>query len=140
MTRAALAFLSSILISSTLTIAASSPDPVKDCPKGLTCFKSGTPASLVEQIVARPELGIVPFTLPEAAAIDRKLITLQRDKTLAGLNKKRWANLSASVGAAYYPETGEYDPYAYVSMSAGQLGVWGGFSGSTPMVGVGWTW
>jgi len=58
------------------------PDPVRDCPKNLVCF-----------------------TTKEAAEIDRKLITLERDLALARVRKLRrfgW-NFGPGAGASLDP-------------------------------------
>lgn len=75
-------FVGSIILAASLasTVLAAdgrppSPDPVKDCPKGLVCF-----------------------TTAEAAQIDRKLITLQRDLDLARVKRLRRLGWNLGIG------------------------------------------
>ena len=69
---------------STAALSATPPDPVKDCPPRLLCF-----------------------TLAEAAEIDRKLITLERDLALARVKKLRrfgW-NFGPGGGVSLDPDS-----------------------------------
>ena len=77
-----IAILLLLLFACSTAALSATPDPVRDCPKGLVCF-----------------------TTKEAAEIDRKLITLERDLALARVRKLRrlgW-NFGPGGGASLDP-------------------------------------
>ena len=87
-----------LLIACSPLVLSATPDPVRDCPKGLTCF-----------------------TTKEAAEIDRKLITLERDLALARVRKLRRLGWNFGPGGGV-----SLDPDSPVGMRA-DLGVYATF-------------
>ena len=54
-------------------------------------------------------------------------------------SKRRWIAPFANIGLEYLPNTGSTVPYGLVGVRVRRLGVWVGTFGSTPAVGVGWS-
>ena len=42
------------------------------------------------------------------------------------------------IGVEYLPNDAQYEGYATVGVNVGRVGLWGGFYGDSPVVGVGW--
>lgn len=86
----------------------------------------------------------VCFTIAEEAARQEKELDLEQaladtrlDLVLAQ-KRKRSGRLWSSVGVGYSLNEKTYDPYGYMGTSLGPVGIWGGFWGDSPSVGIGW--
>lgn len=73
--------------------------------------------------------------------LEQELADVRLDLVRAeGRGLKKYGRLWANVGVEYLPNVDEdqYQPYAIGGVTLGPIGIWGGFFGDDPAIGLGW--
>jgi len=67
-------------------------------------------------------------------------IKINLQEEVKKLRGHRFVRTFHTIGFEFVPETQEVLPYGTFGVSVGGLGIWGGFFGRNPAVGVGYSW